>query len=105
SLHSIAAFTRANHIHSNIEIKPHTGLDAETGKYVSRLARSLWAGAALPPLLSSFSEIALQAALDEAPELPRALLISKEVPADWAERVQRLKCQGLNLNDRYTTRA
>lgn len=105
SLHAIAAFTRANHIHSNIEIKPHTGLDAETGKQIARLARNLWAGATLPPLLSSFSETALQAALDEAPELPRALLISKEVPTDWAKRLQRLECQGLNLNDQYTTRA
>lgn len=105
SLHAIAAFTRANGIHSNIEIKPHTGLEAETGKQVARLARALWAGATLPPLLSSFSETALQAALQEAPELPRALLISKEAPPDWPERVQRLKCQGLNLNDRYTTRA
>src|SRR5690606_27673491 len=83
----------------------HTGLEAETGRLVARLARSLWAGAALPPLLSSFSESALQAALDEAPELPRALLIAKEVPSDWRERAQRLKCQGLNLNDRYMTAA
>lgn len=105
SLHTIAAFTLAHGICSNIEIKPHTGLEAETGKQVARLARQLWAGAAQPPLLSSFSEIALQAALQEAPELPRALLIAKEVPTDWHDRIQRLECRGLNLNHRYTTRA
>ncbi|MGB6106087.1 MAG: glycerophosphodiester phosphodiesterase [Pusillimonas sp.] len=104
ALHAIAAFTRAHGIHSNIEIKPHTGLEAETGKQVARLARGLWAGAALPPLLSSFSEAALEAALREAPELPRALLIAKEVPEDWRNRARRLECKGLNLNHRYTSR-
>ncbi|HEY9573525.1 MAG TPA: glycerophosphodiester phosphodiesterase [Pusillimonas sp.] len=105
TLYSIAAYTRANDIHSNIEIKPHTGLEAETGKQVARLARRLWAGAALPPLLSSFSEVALEAAMKEAPELPRALLIAKEVPADWPDRVKRLQCVGMNLNHKYTTLA
>lgn len=105
SLHAIAAFTLANGIRSNIEIKPHTGLEAETGRQVARLAATLWAGADLPPLLSSFSETALEAALDEAPELPRALLVEEELPADWLDRVRRLKCQGLNLNHEYTTQA
>src|SRR3546814_5487913 len=88
-MYSITAYNRTNDIHSNIELKPHTGLEAETGKQVARLARRLWAGAALPPLLSSFSEVALEAAMKEAPELPRALLIAKEVPADWPDRVKR----------------
>ncbi len=105
TLHSIAGYTLANGIRSNIEIKPHTGLEAETGKEVARLASRLWAGADLPPLLSSFSETALEAARAAAPELPRALLIAKEVPPDWRARVQRLDCIGLNLNHRYTTRA
>ncbi|UYO95303.1 glycerophosphodiester phosphodiesterase [Pollutimonas sp. M17] len=105
TLYSIAAYTRANGIRSNIEIKPHTGLEAETGRQVARLARRLWAGADLPPLLSSFSETALEAALNEAPELPRALLIEEEVPADWRDRAQRLQCVGLNLNHKHTTRA
>ena len=104
TLHSIAAYTLANGIRSNIEIKPHTGLEAETGKEVARLARQLWAGADLPPLLSSFSEAALEAARVAAPELPRALLIAKDVPTDWRARVERLDCIGLNLNHRYTTR-
>lgn len=104
TLHAVANFTRANDISSNIEIKPSVGMDAETGMQVARLANRLWAGAKLPPLLSSFSETALQAAKEEAPDLPRALLIEKELPQDWLERVQRLACKGLNLNHRYTTR-
>lgn len=103
TLQSIAAYTLVNGIRSNIEIKPTTGAESETGRQVARLARELWTGADIPPLLSSFSEIALDAAMKEAPELPRALLIEREVPDDWLARVRRLGCIGLNLNHKYTT--
>lgn len=103
TLQNIAAYTLANGLHSNIEIKPHTGQEAHTGQQVAHMARRLWADASVPPLLSSFSEEALDAAMREAPALPRALLIEHEVPADWLDRVQRLGCIGLNLNDKHTT--
>lgn len=103
TLASIASFTLANGIRSNIEIKPTTGAEAETGQQVARLAQQLWAGADVPPLLSSFSEIALAAAMKEAPDLPRALLIENEIPSDWEDRIKRLDCSGLNLNHEHTT--
>lgn len=103
TLYSIAAYTRANNVHSNIEIKPSPGLEDHSGERIARLAAQLWAGAALPPLLSSFSEIALAAAGDAAPEVPRALLIAKELPPDWRERAARLSCCALNLNHTYVT--
>ncbi|ATH99845.1 glycerophosphodiester phosphodiesterase [Alcaligenes faecalis] len=105
TLSSIAAFTLANQVHSNIEIKPTTGDEAETGRQVALAAQALWAQASLPPLLSSFSEAALEAAQHAVPTLPRALLIEEEVPADWPERLERLGCMGLNLNDRFVTQA
>lgn len=104
TLYGIAAYTRANGIHSNIEIKSTTGMETHTGERIATLARQLWEGASLPPLLSSFSEQALAAARDAVPELPRALLIEKELPSDWRDRVRWLECIGLNLNGRYTTR-
>lgn len=103
TLYSVAAYTQAKGIHSNIEIKPTTGLENHTGERIALLARSLWKDAALPPLLSSFSETALAAARDAAPEIPRALLFEKELPPDWHERAQWLGCRGLNLNQAYTT--
>ncbi|PLC51124.1 glycerophosphodiester phosphodiesterase [Pollutimonas subterranea] len=103
TLASIASYTRANGIRSNIEIKPTTGSEAETGQQVARLAQRLWTGADVPPLLSSFSEVALAAAMKEAPLLPRALLIEDEIPEDWEDRIKRLGCAGLNLNHKYTT--
>ena len=103
TLHAIAAYTIANGLHSNIEIKPVTGTDAETGHGVARAARRLWNTAALPPLLSSFSEAALAAAQRTAPELPRALLIEGPVPHDWQARVNRLGCIGLNLDNNHVS--
>jgi glycerophosphoryl diester phosphodiesterase len=103
TLNAIAAFTLANDVRSNIEIKPYSGLETHTGAEVARRARALWAGADVPPLLSSFSEAALEAALRAAPELPRALLVSKELPPDWLDRVQRLGCVAVHLNHKYTT--
>src|SRR5690606_5339187 len=101
SLYAVARCIRTHGIHCNIEIKPTTGHDAETGAAVAREAARLWADATLPPLLSSFSEAALEAARTAAPGLPRALLIEGPVPADWRVRQQGLGCIGLNIDDQY----
>lgn len=103
SLYSIAAYTTTHNICSNIEIKPSPGTDALTGGRIAKLARELWTGSALPPLLSSFSETALSAAREAVPELPRALLLEGPLPADWQTRVRQLGCIGLNLDHRHVT--
>lgn len=105
TLNTMATYTIAQGICSNIEIKPETGFEAETGARIARMARDLWKNAALPPLLSSFSEITLEAAKLAAPELPRALLIEKHLPADYLERLERLGCVSLNLDNRLATEA
>ena len=51
----------------------------------------------MPPLLSSFSEDALDAARDAVPALPRALLLD-ELPADWPARLARLDCVALDVD-------
>jgi glycerophosphoryl diester phosphodiesterase len=105
TLHAVARCTRALGVHSNIEIKPTTGFDTETGRAVARAAAALWHGAALPPLLSSFSETALEAARSAAPDLPRALLIEGPVPADWQARMRGLGCLGVNIDTKHADRA
>ncbi|MDY0309185.1 MAG: glycerophosphodiester phosphodiesterase [Castellaniella sp.] len=105
SLYAVARYTRAHGIHSNIEIKPTTGHDAETGAAVAHEAARLWAGASLPPLLSSFSETALEAARTAQPGLPRALLIEGPVPADWRARQLGLGCIGLNIDTEHADEA
>jgi glycerophosphoryl diester phosphodiesterase len=99
---AVARYAIANGIACNVEIKPCPGRDAQTGEAVARLAAQLWAGQALAPLVSSFSETALEAARRAAPALPRALLVSR-VPADWQARLRQYGCAGLNINQKDAT--
>ncbi|WP_119288060.1 glycerophosphodiester phosphodiesterase [Azohydromonas sediminis] len=91
TLQAVAAFVRANGCALNIELKPGPGRARATGEAVAALAARWWAGAAVPPLLSSFDADALAAARSAAPQLPRALLL--EALADrWLGQAQRLDC-------------
>jgi glycerophosphoryl diester phosphodiesterase len=94
---SIARWARAHGVGCNVEIKPMPGRERETGAAVALDAAALWRDAEVPPLLSSFSETALDAARDAAPGLPRALLVDA-VPADWRERLLRLECVALDVD-------
>jgi glycerophosphoryl diester phosphodiesterase len=87
---------------ANVEIKPAIGHERATGKAVAPLARELWRGALLPPVLSSFSVEALEAARDAAPELPRGYLVDK-VPENWRATMRRLDCVSLHCNYKALT--
>ncbi|WP_043642260.1 glycerophosphodiester phosphodiesterase [Chromobacterium haemolyticum] len=97
TLDTVAACCLAHGIALNIEIKPCLGREAETGAAVAAEAARLWAGAALQPLLSSFSAEALCAAREAAPALPRAWLVER-VPADWLSRLRDLDCVALHCD-------
>ena len=103
TLTAIARYAQANGLACNVEIKPTPGLDALTGTLVARQARLDWLGAPLQPLLSSFSETALEAARQEAPELPRGL-IAVHLPEDWLALLTRLGCVSIHLLHRELTR-
>lgn len=75
TLAGLAAWVRANGFALNVEIKPTPGSERETGRAVAAAAAEHWRDAALPPLLSSFQPLALLAARETAPALPRALLL------------------------------
>ena len=85
----IAAFCRANDCALNVEIKPCPGVERRTGQVVAAKAASLWSGAAVPPLLSSFKPEALEGAREAAPALPRALLLDT-LWDGWFEAAQAL---------------
>lgn len=85
---------------ANVEIKACPDRERETGEVVAGMAKRLWGGADLPPLLSSFSPLALEAAATEAPELPRALLV-KSLPANWPALMQRLQCVALHASHHH----
>ncbi|MCB1931067.1 glycerophosphodiester phosphodiesterase [Accumulibacter sp.] len=80
----------------NVEIKPATGFEAVTGAVVARSVRELWAAADLP-LVSSFSEEALLAAREVAPELPLGVL-HELPPEDWLKSVNRVAALSLHCN-------
>jgi glycerophosphoryl diester phosphodiesterase len=98
TLKNIAQFVQANGCLINLEIKPVPGAEAHTGAEVARQARELWKNATVPPLLSSFSMDALAAARDAVPELPRALLATREIEHDWRQHIQRLGCIALDTH-------
>ena len=97
TLASIAAFVLRNGLQANLEIKPTPGLEARTGQVVAEHVARLWAGQAVPPLLSSFRPEALLAACAAAPDLPRALLVDTLWPG-WFEMAQQLACVAVVTN-------
>ncbi|HEX8740585.1 MAG TPA: glycerophosphodiester phosphodiesterase [Casimicrobiaceae bacterium] len=103
-LAAVAAFCRAAGVALNIEIKPTPGRERETGAAVALDAQTLWSGAKVAPLLSSFSEASLDAAREAAPELARAYLADR-LPKDWEERVAKVGCIAIDLDHKLLTKA
>ena len=73
TLAQVAQWMQSRGVLANLEIKPAQGLETQTGEQVASVAARLWSRVT-PPLLSSFSVAALEAAKAVAPGLPRALL-------------------------------
>ncbi len=101
-LADVAARCAQHQMMINIEIKPTSGTDIETGRGVALAAGSLWQESDVPPLLSSFSVDALAAALQAAPQLPRGLLLD-EWNDNWLELARNLQCSALHLNHEVLT--
>ncbi|GGP23915.1 glycerophosphodiester phosphodiesterase [Silvimonas iriomotensis] len=93
-----------NRLMANVEIKPCPGREVDTGKLVARDAALLWQGEDVPPLLSSFSYEALEAAVAAAPWLPVGWLVD-HWHDDWAERLQKLEAVSLHCNHKILTAA
>ncbi|HEY0209557.1 glycerophosphodiester phosphodiesterase [Acerihabitans sp.] len=101
-LAEVAARCARHGLAVNIEIKPTTGTDVDTGRAVALAAARLWQDSAVPPLLSSFSVDALAAALQAAPQLPRGLLLHFW-DDNWPRLAQELQCSALHLNHEVLT--
>lgn len=101
---SAATLCHALGLWANVEIKPDPDNAEDTGRIVAGLAARFWKDASPAPLLSSFSEEALEAARLAAPALPRALLV-EALPDDWRDRVQALGCRALHCRQDLLTPA
>jgi glycerophosphoryl diester phosphodiesterase len=105
----VIAFCKANHIWMNVEIKPVPGFERETGSAAAKLVQQLFAdeiaanqGPQTLPLFSSFSFDALQAAQQQAPEVPRGFLLDR-IPDDWRAKLEELDAVALHTNHKHLT--
>jgi len=96
-LETLARFCLANGHMLNIEIKPTPGTEQHTGETVARESARLWAGQAVPPLLTSFKPEALHGARSTAPELPRGLLLDT-LWNGWFDQARALGCVAVVCN-------
>jgi glycerophosphoryl diester phosphodiesterase len=91
TLDAVAAFAQTRGLALNLEIKPASGDDERCGRTVAAQSARLWSGHAPLPLLSSFSRVALKAAREAAPSLPRAHLF-EQLEAGWLDEALALGC-------------
>ena len=96
TLAAVARFSMAYGMAVNIEVKPTPGRERETGAAIALDAAALWAAASVKPLLSSFSAVALEAARDAVPDLPRAFLVDR-VDASTVSRALAIDCIALDV--------
>jgi glycerophosphoryl diester phosphodiesterase len=102
-----ARWLLAQGIWMNIEIKPFPGRERRTGDVAAQVTRTLFADVAdvsRRPLLSSFSEEALAAAREVAPDVARGLLVTR-IPDDWERRLQTLDAVSLHCRHSDLTQA
>lgn len=108
TLAAAAALCRQLGLLANVEIKPAGGFEVLTGEVVARQVLELWRDAPLP-LVSSFSEAALAAAREAAPQLPIGCLWERP-PADWHAQIDALgaltlHCAASAVNDELLAEA
>ncbi|WP_246211028.1 glycerophosphodiester phosphodiesterase [Vogesella oryzae] len=101
SLAQLATRCRKLGMAVNLELKP-AGDDAAMARQCVAEIAALWQGAALPPLLSSFSLPALAAAQQAAPQLPRALLLT-QLSDEAVAQALALGCRAVHVYHRALT--
>jgi glycerophosphoryl diester phosphodiesterase len=87
---------------ANVEIKPVPGTERETGREIAIRSAALWDGAAVAPLLSSFSFEALAASREAAPQLPRGFIVAAPTEADF-ERLAQLEAVSVHCARQHAT--
>ena len=102
SLDAVARALRERGTIANVEIKPVPGTDRATGRAVAQRCAALWEGAAVAPLLSSFSFEALLGAREAAPDLPRGYIVSSPTDADFG-RMEQVGAVSLHFARQHAT--
>ena len=100
TLEEVLAFLLGVGVRPNIEIKPCPDREQETARIVAAVATACWPSNRPPPLLSSFSRIALETVREEVPTWPRALIVDR-LPPDWHEGALALGVSALHCQQRH----
>ena len=88
----------------NLEIKPCAGREIETVEIALDCLTRVWEDDTPPPLISSFSHVSLECAMDIIPEIPRGLLI-KEYNEQWKDFAKHLNVSTINIEGNIATEA
>jgi glycerophosphoryl diester phosphodiesterase len=83
----------------NLEIKPCAGREIETAEAMLDLVSQVYDDLDRI-LISSFSYVSLETALDMLPDAPRGLLLEPEWPENWQELVQFFNPVTINVSDK-----
>ena len=81
----------------NLEIKPCPGREIETTEVALDCATRIWPDDIPPPLVSSFSHVSLERALEIMPEWPRGFLID-EYNENWKDIAKHLDVHTINID-------
>lgn len=87
----------------NLEIKPCPGREKETAEIMLDVASRIWPDDLPPPLVSSFSHVSLETALDMMPDWPRGLLMEEHLK-NWQEIADYLDAATINIDGRKAGR-
>ncbi|MSP83281.1 MAG: glycerophosphodiester phosphodiesterase [Alphaproteobacteria bacterium] len=87
---------------ANVEIKACPGFEVETGRVVATALANGWQAHLPPPLLSSFSPEALEAAAEAAPLIRRGMLVHDR-RAEWRELAARVGAISVHIFHGFVT--
>lgn len=87
----------------NLEIKPCPGREKDTAEAMLDLLSQIWDDADRL-LISSFSFVSLETALDMAPEWARGVLFESDLPENWKDLAQYLEATTINIDGRTVKR-
>jgi len=86
----------------NLEIKPCAGRERDTAEVALDMLSTIW-DAHDQLLISSFSYVSLEAALEVADDWHRGFLLPAEWPENWAEMAEYLRVSTINVNGNEAT--
>lgn len=87
----------------NLEIKPCPGREKDTAEAILDVLARIW-DEPERLLISSFSHVSLEVAMDMAEEWPRGFLMEEEWPDNWKELAEYLNASTINIDGRTVTR-